>query len=156
MLRWRVLVERFESRGGLRAVQCVAVRHGHHTPCASFTAPIDRYSTFLFTFQVDEIGEVTVTNDGATILKELEVEHPAARTLVELAERQDREVGDGTTSVVILAAELLKVRVYLPTLIRLCFSMTFASPCSEAMSSSARRSTPPASSQAIASHGRRR
>jgi hypothetical protein len=60
--------------------------------------------------QVDEIGEVTVTNDGATILKELEVEHPAARTLVELAERQDREVGDGTTSVVILAAELLKVR----------------------------------------------
>lgn len=57
---------------------------------------------------VDEIGEVTVTNDGATILKELEVEHPAARTLVELAERQDREVGDGTTSVVILAAELLK------------------------------------------------
>ncbi len=60
---------------------------------------------------MDEIGEVTVTNDGATILKELEVEHPAARTLVELAERQDREVGDGTTSVVILAAELLKVRV---------------------------------------------
>ena len=58
---------------------------------------------------MDEIGEVTVTNDGATILKELEVEHPAARTLVELAERQDREVGDGTTSVVILAAELLKV-----------------------------------------------
>jgi len=57
---------------------------------------------------VDDIGEVTVTNDGATILRELEVEHPAARTLVELAERQDKEVGDGTTSVVILAAELLK------------------------------------------------
>ena len=60
--------------------------------------------------QVDDIGEVTITNDGATILKELEVEHPAARTLVELAERQDKEVGDGTTSVVILASELLKVR----------------------------------------------
>ena len=60
---------------------------------------------------MDDIGEVTITNDGATILKELEVEHPAARTLVELAERQDKEVGDGTTSVVILAAELLKVRV---------------------------------------------
>lgn len=71
---------------------------------------------------MDEIGEVTVTNDGATILKELEVEHPAARTLVELAERQDREVGDGTTSVVILAAELLKVwptvRFLSPSLVR--------------------------------------
>ena len=48
--------------------------------------------------QVDDIGEVTITNDGATILKELEVEHPAARTLVELAERQDKEVGAGPTS----------------------------------------------------------
>lgn len=57
---------------------------------------------------VDDIGDVTVTNDGATILKMLEVEHPAAKVLVELAELQDREVGDGTTSVVIMAAELLK------------------------------------------------
>lgn len=57
---------------------------------------------------VDDIGDVTITNDGATILKQLEVEHPAAKVLVELAELQDREVGDGTTSVVILAAELLK------------------------------------------------
>lgn len=57
---------------------------------------------------VDDIGDVTVTNDGATILKMLEVEHPAAKVLVELAELQDREVGDGTTSVVIIAAELLK------------------------------------------------
>jgi len=57
---------------------------------------------------VDEIGDVTITNDGATILKQLEVEHPAAKVLVELADRQDHEVGDGTTSVVILAAELLK------------------------------------------------
>jgi len=57
---------------------------------------------------VDDIGDVTITNDGATILKLLEVEHPAAKVLVELSQIQDREVGDGTTSVVILAAELLK------------------------------------------------
>jgi len=57
---------------------------------------------------VDEIGDVTITNDGATILRQLEVEHPAGRVLVELAQLQDREVGDGTTSVVIIAAELLK------------------------------------------------
>lgn len=57
---------------------------------------------------VDSIGDVTITNDGATILKLLEVEHPAARVLVELAQQQDAEVGDGTTSVVILAGELLK------------------------------------------------
>lgn len=57
---------------------------------------------------VDEVGDVIITNDGATILRQLEVEHPAARVLVELAQLQDKEVGDGTTSVVILAAELLK------------------------------------------------
>lgn len=57
---------------------------------------------------VDDIGDVTVTNDGATILRLLEVEHPAARVLVELAQLQDEEIGDGTTSVVIIAAELLK------------------------------------------------
>jgi T-complex protein 1 subunit alpha len=58
--------------------------------------------------QVDSIGDMTITNDGATILKQLEVEHPAAKVLVDLAELQDSEVGDGTTSVVILAAELLR------------------------------------------------
>ncbi|RLM74931.1 T-complex protein 1 subunit alpha [Panicum miliaceum] len=58
---------------------------------------------------VDDIGDVTITNDGATILRMLEVEHPAAKVIVELAELQDREVGDGTTSVVIIAAELLKL-----------------------------------------------
>ncbi|XP_011831314.1 PREDICTED: T-complex protein 1 subunit alpha isoform X1 [Mandrillus leucophaeus] len=52
--------------------------------------------------------DVTITNDGATILKLLEVEHPAAKVLCELADLQDKEVGDGTTSVVIIAAELLK------------------------------------------------
>eukprot|EP01135_Chromosphaera_perkinsii_P009384 Nk52_evm60s1737 gene=Nk52_evmTU60s1737 len=57
---------------------------------------------------VDDIGDVTITNDGATILKLLEVEHPAAKVLVELADLQDQEVGDGTTSVVILASELLR------------------------------------------------
>lgn len=56
--------------------------------------------------------DVTVTNDGATILRLLEVEHPAARVLVELAQLQDEEVGDGTTSVVsnILIFIYLKIR----------------------------------------------
>lgn len=57
---------------------------------------------------VDDIGDVTITNDGATILRLLEVEHPAARILVDLAQLQEREVGDGTTTVVLLAAELLR------------------------------------------------
>jgi T-complex protein 1 subunit alpha len=57
---------------------------------------------------VDDIGDVTVTNDGATILSLLDVQHPAGKILVELAHQQDREVGDGTTSVVIIASELLK------------------------------------------------
>ncbi|ODV83544.1 hypothetical protein CANARDRAFT_29979 [[Candida] arabinofermentans NRRL YB-2248] len=57
---------------------------------------------------VDDIGDVTVTNDGATILSLLDVQHPAGKILVELAYQQDREVGDGTTSVVIIASELLK------------------------------------------------
>jgi len=57
---------------------------------------------------VDDIGDVLITNDGATILKSLEVEHPAARVLVDLANLQDQEVGDGTTSVVIIASELLR------------------------------------------------
>ncbi|CAI4210893.1 unnamed protein product [Parascedosporium putredinis] len=57
---------------------------------------------------VDEIGDVTVTNDGATILSLLDVEHPAGKILVDLAQQQDKEVGDGTTSVVLIAAELLR------------------------------------------------
>eukprot|EP01071_Lankesteria_metandrocarpae_P013299 Lankesteria_metandrocarpae@DN69_c0_g1_i1.p1 len=57
---------------------------------------------------VDDIGEVTISNDGATIIKMLEVQHPAARILVDLSDLQDKEVGDGTTSVVLIAAELLK------------------------------------------------
>merc|ERR1719253_1920040 len=57
---------------------------------------------------VDDIGDVLITNDGATILGQLEVEHPAARVLVDLAQLQDHEVGDGTTSVVVVASELLR------------------------------------------------
>merc|ERR1711959_292038 len=57
---------------------------------------------------LDNMGEITITNDGATILQLLEVEHPAGKIPVELAGLQDSEVGDGTTSVVIIAAELLK------------------------------------------------
>jgi T-complex protein 1 subunit alpha len=57
---------------------------------------------------VDDIGEITVTNDGAEILKNLEIEHPAAKVLVRSSNAQDEAVGDGTTSVVILSAELLK------------------------------------------------
>ncbi|MBS3056731.1 MAG: TCP-1/cpn60 chaperonin family protein [Candidatus Aenigmarchaeota archaeon] len=57
---------------------------------------------------VDSIGDVTITNDGATILNEMEIEHPAAKMIVEVAKTQENEVGDGTTTAVILAGELLK------------------------------------------------
>ncbi|OHT02513.1 T-complex protein 1 subunit alpha [Tritrichomonas foetus] len=58
---------------------------------------------------VDDLGEVTITNDGATILKNLDIQHPAGKVLIQLSELQDREVGDGTTTVVLLAAELLRL-----------------------------------------------
>ena len=58
---------------------------------------------------VDDIGDVTVTNDGATILKLLEVEHPAAKVLVDLADLQDQEVGDGTTTVVSISLCRIKM-----------------------------------------------
>jgi len=57
---------------------------------------------------VDSMGDVVITNDGATILKEIDVEHPAAKMIVEVAKSQDEECGDGTTSAVILTGELLK------------------------------------------------
>ena len=56
---------------------------------------------------VSSFGDVSITNDGATIMKELDVEHPAAKMLVEVAKAQDNEVGDGTTTAVVLAGELL-------------------------------------------------
>ncbi len=57
---------------------------------------------------VDTIGDVTITNDGATILREMEIEHPAAKMIVEVSKTQEDEVGDGTTTAVILAGEFLK------------------------------------------------
>jgi archaeal chaperonin len=56
---------------------------------------------------VSTIGDVTITNDGATILKEIDIEHPAAKILVEVAKSVDNEVGDGTTSAVVIAGALL-------------------------------------------------
>jgi thermosome len=57
---------------------------------------------------IDSLGDITITNDGATILKDIEVEHPAAKMMVEIAKTQDDMVGDGTTTAVVLAGELLK------------------------------------------------
>ncbi|HNX17233.1 MAG TPA: thermosome subunit alpha [Methanoregula sp.] len=57
---------------------------------------------------VDTIGDVVITNDGVTILKEMDIEHPAAKMMVEVAKTQDDEVGDGTTSAVVIGGELLK------------------------------------------------
>jgi len=57
---------------------------------------------------VDSMGDIVITNDGATILKELDIEHPAAKMVVEVAKTQDNECGDGTTSAVVIAGELLK------------------------------------------------
>jgi archaeal chaperonin len=57
---------------------------------------------------VDSMGDITITNDGVTILKEVDVEHPAAKMLVEVAKTQDQQCGDGTTSAVVIAGELLK------------------------------------------------
>ncbi|MBI4020478.1 MAG: TCP-1/cpn60 chaperonin family protein [Candidatus Aenigmarchaeota archaeon] len=57
---------------------------------------------------VDSLGDVVITNDGATILQEMQIEHPAAKMMVEVAKTQDKSVGDGTTTAVVLAGELLK------------------------------------------------
>ena len=57
---------------------------------------------------VDSMGDVVITNDGATILKEIDIEHPAAKMIVEISKTQDNECGDGTTTAVVLAGELLK------------------------------------------------
>jgi thermosome len=57
---------------------------------------------------IDSLGDITITNDGAAILDEIEVEHPAAKMMVEIAKTQDNMVGDGTTTAVVLAGELLK------------------------------------------------
>src|SRR5947208_10862094 len=57
---------------------------------------------------VDSLGDVTITNDGATILKEIDVQHPSAKMMVEVSKATDNEVGDGTTSVVVLAGALIE------------------------------------------------
>src|SRR5881397_334609 len=57
---------------------------------------------------VDTLGDVTITNDGATILKEIDVQHPAAKMMVEISKATDNEVGDGTSSVVVLAGALIE------------------------------------------------
>ncbi|MBI4148684.1 TCP-1/cpn60 chaperonin family protein [Candidatus Woesearchaeota archaeon] len=57
---------------------------------------------------VDSLGDITVTNDGVTILEEMQIEHPAAKMIVEVAKTQEAEVGDGTTTAVVIAGELLK------------------------------------------------
>ena len=57
---------------------------------------------------VSELGDIVITNDGATILEEMNVEHPVAKIMVDIAKTQDKEVGDGTTTVVIMAGELLR------------------------------------------------
>ncbi|MCK9580766.1 MAG: TCP-1/cpn60 chaperonin family protein [Methanoregula sp.] len=57
---------------------------------------------------IDGIGDITITNDGVTILKEMDIEHPAAKMMVEIAKTQDAEVGDGTTTAVVIGGELIK------------------------------------------------
>ena len=57
---------------------------------------------------VDQIGDVTITNDGATILSSIFVDNPAAKILIDISRTQDEEVGDGTTTVAVLAGELLR------------------------------------------------
>src|SRR5687767_14601733 len=56
----------------------------------------------------DSMGDVVITNDGVTILKEIDIEHPAAKMIVEVAKTQDQQCGDGTTSAVVIAGELLR------------------------------------------------
>jgi chaperonin GroEL (HSP60 family) len=56
---------------------------------------------------IDSLGDITITNDGATVLDEIDVQHPAAKMMIEVAKTQDDEVGDGPTSVVVLLGELL-------------------------------------------------
>merc|ERR1712137_1505853 len=58
---------------------------------------------------MDPMGGIVMTNDGNAILREITVQHPAAKTMIEIARTQDEEVGDGTTSVIILAAEILGI-----------------------------------------------
>merc|ERR1719453_1039440 len=76
------------------------------------TAVVDIVKTTLGPRGMDKLiegeGDTTITNDGATVMKKLNIVHPAARILCDISKAQDNEVGDGTTSVVVFAGELLK------------------------------------------------
>lgn len=61
---------------------------------------------------LDPMGGIVLTNDGHAILREIEVSHPAAKSMIELSRTQDEEVGDGTTTVIILGMEVLLLTVY--------------------------------------------
>ncbi|KAI8869231.1 T-complex protein 1 [Ramicandelaber brevisporus] len=83
----------------------------HHSIAATAIAKVVQTSfgpVGLDKMMVDDVGGLEVSNDGATILKLLDVEDPVAKMFVELSQQQDKEVGDGTTSVVLIAAELLR------------------------------------------------
>ncbi|KNH04296.1 T-complex protein 1 alpha subunit [Perkinsela sp. CCAP 1560/4] len=110
-----------QASGGLQAKPCALGIHGtritgkdvrnENFTAVAAVANIIRSSLGPDGFDkmlVDDVGELLQTNDGATILKRMEVDHPAGQILVDLARLQDNEIGDGTTSVVILVAELLK------------------------------------------------
>jgi len=72
---------------------------------------------------VDSLGDVVITNDGVTILREMDIEHPAAKMMVEVAKTQDDEVGDGTTTAAVLAGELLKVMFILTAMFLMNFRL---------------------------------
>lgn len=93
---------------------------------------------------VSQDGEVTITNDGATIMKNMQVEHQVAKLMVELSQSQDDEVGDGTTGVVVLAGAMLeKVRFDLPFRCRPKSSWTRAFTRSRSQTASSRRARSP-------------
>ncbi len=88
-------------------------RNAQHANIAAAKAVADAVRTTLGPkgmdkMLVDSMGDVVITNDGVTILEEMEIEHPAAKMLVEVAKTQEEEVGDGTTTAAVLAGELLK------------------------------------------------
>ena len=95
--------------GTLRAMG----KDAQHTNIAAAKAVADAVRTTLGPkgmdkMLVDGVGDIVITNDGVTILDEMQIEHPAAKMLVEVAKTQDEEVGDGTTTAAVLAGELLK------------------------------------------------
>lgn len=88
-------------------------RNAQHANIAAAKAVADAVRTTLGPkgmdkMLVDSMGDVVITNDGVTILEEMEIEHPAAKMMVEVAKTQEEEVGDGTTTAAVLAGELLK------------------------------------------------